>query len=115
MTDQQSTISELQEEIARLKAQLEPQWFYGEDQEEYCLHSPSEVIEFEWDNEKLEFGHSVLTVACATPVASIYCAVHCLTDDEMEERGTDKRFTFTEHATFEEAERFATAGKGIES
>lgn len=97
-------LRELRAENARLREESakagEPHWFYAEDWEERCLHSPDEAIDL------LDFppGEYVTEVSTARPCPSIWCAVR-VSDDE----DADERFTFTEHET--EADARAALGE----
>jgi hypothetical protein len=100
-------------EVERLQAELskakQPSWFYHPDYTETCQFSPLEVIDDYYDPEP---GKHVFEIECARPLPSIWCAVHCLTDDEREAMGTGERFVATEHDTEEEARAAIAAMKG---
>ncbi|MFZ5744431.1 MAG: hypothetical protein ACOY7T_08135 [Pseudomonadota bacterium] len=97
----------LRAEVARLTDELrkanEPLWFYAEGNEERCLFSPDDAID--WLD--LAAGEYVTEVSTARPCKSIWCAVR-VTDD----RDADERFTFTEHSTELEA-RAALYARGL--
>ena len=88
-------------EIERLRKLTCATWFYMPGEGDCCWFSPHEVIDEMYDPEP---GNHVFEVECATSLPSIWCAVR-VTDDP----DADERFTFTEHATEEEA-RAALAG-----
>ncbi len=85
---------------AALKKALTPEWFYHPDYMESCNHSPLEVIDNYYDPEP---GKYVLEIECARGLPSIWCAVHCLSEEDQEEIGTDDRFIIDEFTTYEEA------------
>ena len=87
----------LEEELRKAK---QPSWFYHPNYTENCTYSPHEVVDYHYDPEP---GKHVFEIECARPLPSIWCTVHCLTDDEREAMGTDERFILTEHATEVEA------------
>ena len=90
----------LREEAKRLRKMQVPQWFYAAGySSEDCQDSPDEVIEC----LDLKPGKHVVSVDCAGPMPSIWCAVTVLTDEQMDEQETDDRVVFTEHASEEEA------------
>ena len=90
----------LREENARLRKMQVPEWFYADGySSEDCQDSPDEVIEC----LDLRPGKHVVSVNCAGPMPSIWCAVTVLTDEQMDEQETDDRVAFTEHASEEEA------------
>lgn len=96
----QAKIDALREENARLRKMLVPQWFYADGySSEDCHDSPCEVIEY----LDLNPGKHVISVDCAGPMPSIWCAITVLTDEQMDEQETDDRVVFTEHASEEEA------------
>jgi hypothetical protein len=80
---------------ARMDKLPKPTWFYHPDHTDKCLYSPHEVIDDYYDPLP---GNHVFEVECATSLPSIWCAVR-VTDDP----DADERFTYTEHATEEEA------------
>ena len=94
-------IEALEAENERLRKLTCATWFYMPDEGDRCWFSPHEVIDEMYDPEP---GNHVFEVECATSLPSIWCAVR-VTDDP----DADERFTFTEHATEEEA-RAALAG-----
>lgn len=100
ITRQEAEIEQKDVEIARLRKLVQPSWFYHPDQMEMCLWSPHEVVDEMYDPTP---GKYVFEVECATALPSIWCAVHCLTDEEQEAMVTDDRFILTEHASEEEA------------
>lgn len=88
-------------------AKFKPEWFYNDGySSEVCHHSPAEAI----DELYLDAGEHVVSVDCAGPYPSIWCAVHVLTDEEMDQLETDDRIIMTEHTS--EAEARATLAKG---
>lgn len=98
-------VDALVEENKRLRAMLNPQWFYADGySSEDCHDSPYEVIEY----LDMEPGAHVVQIDCAGPMPSIWCAVRVRTDEEMDADETDDRVEFTEHMT-EEAARTALA------
>lgn len=93
-------IERLREENERLRKMLVPQWFYADGySSEDCNDSPHEVIEY----LDLKPGKHVVSVDCAGPMPSIWCAVTVLTDEQMDEQETDDRVAFTEHASEDQA------------
>lgn len=104
--DAADRIAALEAENEKLRELTRGQWFYPPDgyESEACLYSPDDVIDY----CDLEPGNHVVEVNVATPLPSIWCAVH-VTDDE----DADERFTFTEHTSEAEA-RAALAGGGGE-
>lgn len=107
-----AAIEALEADNAALKAKNEalvealakansPVWFYHPDHTEVCQWSPEEVIDDYYDPEP---GEYVFEVECARPLPSIWCAVRVTADEDA-----DERFTFTEHASEDEA-RQALAG-----
>lgn len=103
-------IERLREENERLRKMLVPQWFYADGySSEDCNDSPHEVIEY----LDLKPGKHVVSVDCAGPMPSIWCAVTVLTDEQMDEQETDDRVAFTEHASEDQA-RAALAALQVE-
>jgi hypothetical protein len=108
-------IEALSAENERLREALgkanEAHWFYyGNDcSSEQCRFSIHECIDedFEWDNRPV--GDHVLQIAGARPVPDMWVALHYFTEAEMDERQDDEPYTYTVHATEEEA-RAALAG-----
>ena len=92
-----ATIEALEAENAKLKT---PQWFYPDDEGEYCFQGPWDVID--WYD--LPAGKHVMKVDCGKPLPSFWCAVHVLTHNERDALETDEDFLFTEHPTLAEAE-----------
>jgi hypothetical protein len=96
-------------EIARLEAKIaqlkEADWFYLGDNcsSDQCRFGIDECIaeDFEWDNK--QEGDHVLQISGARPVPDMWVALHYFTDDEKDERGDDEGYTYTVHATEEEA------------
>lgn len=92
--------SMLQAEVERLRRLTAGQWFYADGYDgEACCFSPAEVL----DNLDLKPGRHVVRVDVATPLPSIWLAVHVRTNEEMDADETDDREAFTEHATEAEA------------
>lgn len=86
----------LEAENQKLRQMLVPQWFYADGYfSEECCDSPDEIIEC----LDLAPGRHIVSVDCAGPMPSIWCAVHVRTDEEMDAEQTDERVTFTEHQT----------------
>ena len=81
-----------------LRKAMTPSWFYHPDYTEYCMWSPYEVVDEQYDPEP---GDHVFEVECAKPLPSIWCAVRVTADEDA-----DGRFTLTEHPT-EDAARQA--------
>lgn len=87
-------------ELERVRKMLVPEWFYADGySSEDCHDSPNEVIE----SLELEPGLRVVSIDCAGPMPSIWCAVHVLTDAEKDALDTDDRAVITEHATEDQA------------
>jgi hypothetical protein len=95
--------------VDELRKAKQASWFYHPDHTEYCQYSPHEVVDDYYDPEP---GKHVFEIECARPLPSIWCAVHCLTEDEQETMGTDERFVLTEHPTEEEARQALEASNG---
>ena len=98
----------LEAEVERLREELvkanKPHWFYlGNDRSsDLCRFSIDECIEdFEWGNRAA--GDHVLLISGARPVPDMWVALHYFTDAEMDERGDDEPYSYTVHATEEEA------------
>jgi hypothetical protein len=107
LADMQRRVEDLEAENAKLRGMFAPQWFYADGYaSEDCLDSPDEVLE----NLELKPGKHVVSVDCAGPMPSIWCAVCVLTDEEMDTLETDDRVSFTEHSS-EEAARQALSDK----
>lgn len=98
----QAQLTEKDAEIARPRKLTQPSWFYHPDEMETCMWSPLEVIDEKYDPAP---GKYVFEVECATSLPSIWCAVHCLTDEERDAMDTDDRFIMTEHASEEGARK----------
>jgi hypothetical protein len=94
-------------EILQLRKLASPDWFYPADDMDVTSFSVNEVIYNYYD---LAPGKHVVEVECAAHLPSIWCAVHVLTDEEMEAIETDDREDFTEHAS--EVEARAGIGHG---
>ena len=99
---QAERIAELEAEVARLR---EAHWFYyGDDcSGENCRFNINECIseDFEWDNRPE--GDHVVLISGARPVPDMWLALHYYTEQEKDERGDDEPYTYTIHATAEEA------------
>lgn len=102
------TLTAQAEEIERLRKWTHGQWFYPPDNydQEQCMWSPDEVIDY----CDLEPGHHVIEVNVATPLPSIWCAVHVTSDEDA-----DERFTFTEYATEEQARAALKAAQEVKA
>lgn len=83
-----------------LRKALMPQWFYHPDYRESCLFDTYEVIDDYYDPEP---GKYVFEIECAKPLPSIWCAVHCLSEEDQEKMETDDRFIIEEFETEAEA------------
>lgn len=99
-------IEALEAENERLRAKLQPQWFYaGEDQSsDQCRFSVDEVLEDElcgWGPPKT--GKHVVHVSTALPGPDIWVAVHVFTDEEKDARDDDETWAFEEFSTEAEA------------
>lgn len=102
-------LAELRAENAKLRKMLVPQWFYADGySSEDCQDSPDEVLE----NIDLKPGKHVVSVDCAGPMPKIWCAVHVLTDEEMDALKTDDRVSFTEHDSEQAAHQALEADHG---
>lgn len=96
-------------EIERLREALrkakEPHWFYlGDDcSSDECRFGIDECIseDFEWDNKPE--GDHVLQISGARPVPDMWVALHYFSDAEKDERNDDEAYTYTVHATEDEA------------
>ena len=95
----------LEAEVERLRKLTAGQWFYtaGYDSED-CLDSPGDVLEC----LDMKPGRHVVGVDVATPLPSIWLAVHVRTNEEMDAAESYHRVIYTEHAT----EALATAALG---
>lgn len=102
-------IEALAAEVERLREALEranaAHWYYfgddcGSDQ---CRFGIDECIneDFEWDNK--QEGDHVLQISGARPVPDMWVALHYFTNAEKDERGDDEGYTYTVHATEDEA------------
>jgi len=108
-------IEALEAEVERLRGALrkadEAHWFYyGDDcSSDQCRFSIHECIDedFEWDNRPV--GDHVLQIAGARPVPDMWVALHYFTNAEKDDRQDDEPYTYTVHATEEEAR--ATLGE----
>ena len=101
-------IQRLRGEVEKLRKSMIPQWFYADGySSEECHDSPDEVIEY----LDLKPGKHVVKVDCASPLPSIWCAVHIRTEQEMDALDTDDCVEFTEHYSEDEA-RAALAKSG---
>ncbi len=79
-------------------------WWYPENttDEGHCHQSPDEVIEYMLD-ENIEWD-CVIAIDRALVLPTVYAAVHRYDEAAQKERGDDEPWTFTLHATREEAE-----------
>ena len=95
----------LEAEVERLRKLTAGQWFYtaGYDSED-CRDSPGDVLEC----LDMKPGRHVVGVDVATPLPSIWLAVHVRTNEEMDAAESYHRVIYTEHAT----EALATAALG---
>ena len=99
----------LKAENERLKGELErakePHWFYlGDDcSSDQCRFGIDECIseDFEWDNPPE--GDHVLQITGARPVPDMWVALHYFSEEEKDEREDDEAYTYTVHATEDEA------------
>lgn len=98
-------IAELEAEVARLRKQCGPEWFYlaGDMSSDRCRVSPHEVIDEDWLYDNRGEGSAVVQIECATPCPDIWAAVRFFTNEEKDERASDDDYELTEHATEEEA------------
>ena len=98
---------------ARVEALEEAQWYYlGDDcSSDQCRLNIDECIseDFEWANKPE--GDHVLQISGARAVPDMWIALHYFTEDEKDEWGDDESYTYTVHATEEEARQ---ALKGID-
>ena len=102
-------LAALQRERAELEAKIKrlngAHWFYlGNDCEsEKCRFSLDECIDedFEWEN-KAEGDH-VLQISGARPVPDMWLALHYFTEEEMDARNSDDKYTYTVHSTEDDA------------
>ena len=108
----QERIAELEAEVARLRKQCRPEWFYlaGDMSSDRCRFSPHEVIDEDWLYDNRGEGSAVVQIECATQCPDIWLAVRFFTDEEKDQRGSDDDYELTEHETEEEA-RAALSGK----
>lgn len=84
------------------------EWYYAEGyQSDECCFSPAEVIE-EINPDR---GYHVIQVDVATPLPSIWCAVHIRTNEEMDALETDDREVIIECASEDEARAAIAAMK----
>ena len=103
-------------EIERLREALrlsnEAHWYYfGDDcSSDQCRFGIDECIseDFEWDNPPM--GNHVLQISGARPVPDMWVALHYFSEEEKDERDDDEPYSYTVHATEDEA-RAALAGK----
>jgi len=106
-----TTIEQQAAEIARLREALEraneAHWYYlGDDcSSDQCRFGIDECIteDFEWDNK--QEGDHVLQISGARPVPDMWVALHYFTNAEKDERGDDEGYTYTVHATEDEARK----------
>lgn len=98
-------IEALEAELSRLKR---GEWFYlaGDMSSDKCRFSPYEVIDEDWLYDNRSEGDRVIEIEVATPLPSIWCAVHFFSNEEKDARQSDDAYEFTEHPT-EEAARAA--------
>jgi hypothetical protein len=112
--ERQDRIEALTAENERLREALarsnEAYWFYLGDDCGTCRFGIDECIseDFEWDNPVK--GDHVLQISGGKPVPDMWVALHYFTDAEKDERGYDDPYTYTVHATQEDATA-ALAGK----
>lgn len=105
----QDQIDRMVEENAALREELskanEAHWFYlGDDcSSEQCRFCIDECIseDFEWDNPQV--GEHILQISGARPVPDMWIALRYFTEAEMDERDDDEPYTYTVHATYDEA------------
>jgi len=103
------TVDQQAAEIERLREALrlsnEAHWFYlGDDcSSDKCRFSIDECIDedFEWDNPPM--GDHVLQISGARPVPDMWVALHYFSEEEKDERDDDEPYSYTVHATEEEA------------
>jgi hypothetical protein len=93
-------------EIERMRERLkEAHWFYlGDDcSSDQCRFGIDECIseDFEWDNPPM--GDHVLQISGARPVPDMWVALHYFSEEEKDERDDDEPYSYTVHATEEEA------------
>lgn len=86
-------------------------WWYPENttDEGHCNQSPDEVIEYMLD-ERPEWD-CIVAIDRALVLPTVYAAVHRHDEASQKERGDDEPWTFTLHATREEA-ALAVLGRG---
>jgi len=100
-------------EIERLREALkDAHWYYlGDDcSSDQCRFGIDECIseDFEWDNPPQ--GDHVLQISGARPVPDMWVALHYFSEEEKDERDDDEPYSYTVHATEDEA-LAALAGK----
>ena len=93
-------------EIERLRERLrEAHWFYlGDDcSSDQCRFGIDDCIseDFEWDNPPM--GDHVLQISGARQVPDMWVALHYFSEEEKDERDDDEPYSYTVHATEEEA------------